>query len=322
MKKTAFLTILILILISFLFLPLYWNSLLAAPNKESTKKIFVINKNQATREIAKNLKDQGFIRSELAFIIYTRLKGKAQNLQAGDFKLSSDLNTAQVVEILTKGRIDQWLTIPEGWRIEEIAQRIAKEFDIPESEFLKVAKEGYMFPDTYLIPNRATAKEIAVIMKKNFDDRFNNDLRQEARKQKLTEEEIIILASVVERESKTKEERPIIAAILWKRFNEGFPLQADATIQYALGYQPEEKTWWKKNLTESDLKIDSPYNSRERLGLPPSPICNPGLDSIKAVIFPQNSPYYYYLHDSSGKVYYAQTLEEHNENIFKYLRKN
>ena len=131
---------------------------------------------------------------------------------------------------------------------------------------------------------------------------------------------MIVLASIVERESKNTDERPIIAGILLKRLEEGIPLAVDATIQYALGYQSNEKTWWKKDLTVQDLEVEGPFNTRRVVGLPPAPIANPGISAIKAVASPKQSSYYYYIHDKDGEAHFAKTIEEHNANVGKYLR--
>jgi UPF0755 protein len=131
---------------------------------------------------------------------------------------------------------------------------------------------------------------------------------------------VITLASIIEREGQTNEDRPVIAGILMNRLEAGWPLQADATLQYALGYQSKDKTWWKKTLYDEDKKINSPYNTYANPGLPPGPISNPGLASIQAAIYPKKTDYWYYLHDPAGGVHYAITLEEHNANIAKFLR--
>jgi len=208
----------------------------------------------------------------------------------------------------------------EGLRDTEMAAILAKEFAISEENFISAAKEGYMFPDTYLVPVDTSAEKIVTILRKNFDKKVDTKVRDQAKKEGLTLNELITLASIVERESKTGSERPIIAGILLKRFKEGIPLGADATVQYALGYQSSEKTWWKKILTDEDLQTDSPYNTRKFAGLPPTPICNPGLAAIKAAADPKFTNYNFYLHDPQGKVHFAETLEEHNANIAKHLR--
>ena len=145
-------------------------------------------------------------------------------------------------------------------------------------------------------------------------------MRADIRSAGMTLERVVILASIVEREGLTDEDRPVIAGILLNRLEIGWPLQADATLQYALGYQAQEKTWWKKVLTDDDKKVKSPYNTYANPGLPPGPISNPGIASIRAVIYPKKTEYMYYLHDPTGAVHYAKTLEEHNANVARYLR--
>jgi UPF0755 protein len=180
--------------------------------------------------------------------------------------------------------------------------------------------EGYLFPDTYLIPEQATAGGIIEILVNNYYRRFDDSLKAKAKKNGLSEKEVLILASLVEKEGRNDADRQKVASIILKRYRKDWPLQIDATIQYALGYQANEKTWWKKVLTADDLSIDSPYNTYKNTGLPPGPICNPGLSSITAVANANvNTPYWYYLSDKNGKMHYSKTLEEHNANIKSYL---
>lgn len=143
-------------------------------------------------------------------------------------------------------------------------------------------------------------------------------MRQDAQAASLTPDNVLILASLVEREARASADRPIIAGILLKRLRDGHPLQVDATVQYAIGYTHSDG-WWRKELTTDDLKFKSPYNTYINAGLPPGAICNPGLSSITAVIHPTPTDYYYYLSDKSGQMHYARTLEEHNANIARYL---
>lgn len=145
-------------------------------------------------------------------------------------------------------------------------------------------------------------------------------MREDAKTIDLSLGQVIILASIVEREGRSAEDRPIIAGILLKRLKADWPLQTDATLQYALGYQAREKSWWKKSLTLEDKNVRSAYNTYLNPGLPPGPISNPGIESIKAVIYPKESEYWYYLHDPAGSVHYATTIEEHNANVAQYLR--
>lgn len=314
----------VLLAIFVLFLALgfiWWGQGTAAVNpSDKTPRIFVVSKGDGVREIASRLKKDGLIKDQIAFFLLIKKLGIDQNLQAGDFRLTPSMDAKTVAQTLTRGMLDVWVTILEGWRDEEIGLKLAQELALPEAEFLKYAEEGYMFPDTYLIPREATGSAIAQILKDNFEQKFSSELEAEAKKKGLTKDEVIVLASIVEKEASGEEDRNVIAGILLKRFKKDWPLQADATIQYALGYQPEERTWWKKNLSSADKKTKSPYNTYLHPGLPPGPICNPGLASINAVIYPRATDYWYYLHDPQGQVHFAKTIEEHEANIAKYLQ--
>jgi len=287
-------------------------------NRET--KIFVINKGETLNEITRKLVNQDLIRNRIVFYLLVKQLGIEKKIQAGDFRLSPSMTAYGIANNLTHGTLDNWITIIEGLRKEEIAQIISSNFDIPETDFLKHAQEGYLFPDTYLIPREATSGSIIEILTNNYHRRFSNDLIAEAKKAGLSEKEVLILASLVEKEGKYYSDKQKVAGILLKRLKNDWPLQLDATIQYALGYQPGVKTWWKKDLTKEDLEIDSPYNTYKNIGLPPGPICNPGLESIKAVIYAdKNTPFWYYISDKKGVLHFAETLEEHNLNINKYL---
>lgn len=287
---------------------------------DTTPVIFVVRRGEGARTIATNLASQNLIRSPTAFFLSVKLLNIEQNLQAGDFRLNRSMDTSEIAQTLTHGFVDVWVTILEGWRVEEVANRLSKDLDIPEGEFLKVAREGYMFPDTYLMPKDATAAAVAKIFSDTFNQKVTQEMREDARKLNLTLDEIVTLASIVEREGRSDEDRPVIAGILLKRLTAEWPLQADATLQYALGYQPSEKTWWKKSLTLEDKKIRSPYNTYLSLGLPLGPIASPGLAAIRSVIYQVETDYWFYLHDPEGGVHYAETIEEHNANIAAYLQ--
>lgn len=297
-----------------------WTNQALSPVSESTKeKVFVIKKDENPSYFSQRLQDENLIRNALVFRVYLKLSGLDREIQAGSFKLSPNKTVEEITKLLTTGRIDKWVTIVEGLRKEEIAQILVDEYGIEKNEFLKRAIEGELFPDTYLIPVETSIQKLLALFKSNFNSKFDQKLQDDAKSNGLSKKEVVILASIVERESRNEEERPIIAGILLKRWREGISLGADATVQYALGYSSEENTWWRKTLTEEDLQIDSPYNTRKNTGLPPSPICNPSLSSIRAVINPKETLFYYYLHDSDGKVHYAETFQEHQQNIVKFL---
>lgn len=286
---------------------------------DKTPIIFVVNPGEPVRSIGDRLQKEGLIRNNLVFLLTVKRLGIEQKIQAGDFRLSKDKTPEQIANELTTGTLDVWIQIIEGLRAEEIAEILKEKIPTYENTWLVQLKknEGHLFPDTYLIPKDADINLIIGVLTNNFDNKIES-LKQ-VDNNGLSLAESIILASIVEREALFDEDRGIIAGILLNRLRIGMALQADATVQYALGYQPEEKDWWKKALTKDDLGINSPFNTYRHAGLPPKPISNPGLASFKAVFNPTDTDYLYYLHDSTGRTYYGRTIEEHNNNIKRYL---
>lgn len=212
------------------------------------------------------------------------------------------------------------ITLLEGWRVEEMAEKLNTELGIPKKDFLAVAKEGYMFPDTYFFEEDSSASAVAKKLRATFDLKYDADLQAKIKKLGLTPAEGVILASIVEREARSYEARKMVASILLKRLRINMGLNVDASIQYILGYQSSEKSWWKRHLSKADLQISSPYNTYIHAGLTPTPICNPSLSSLEAVANADlNTPYLYYYHDSEGISHYSKTLEEHNQNVANYL---
>lgn len=300
---------------------LWWIDGTAPVNAQNqTPERFVIRKGEPVKSIASRLSEQNLIRSPTAFFVLVKIHKIDGKIQAGEFRLNQSMDARMVADQLQHGMIDAWITTLEGWRIDEIANKLAKELDVPEKEFLSSATEGYMFPDTYLIPRTASASAIADLFLRTFNTKVTQKMHDDVESAGLTLHEAVTLASIIEREGKTDSDRPVIAGILLNRLRNNWPLQADATVQYVLGYQPQEKTWWKKYLTKEDLAVNSPYNTYIQTGLPPGPISNPGLSSIMAAVYPEDTDYWYYLHDPSGAVHFARTLDEHNENIRLYLR--
>jgi len=321
MKKVHILLFL-LILITTSFYLFYKEGSLPVNKNSQISKIFVIKQGEPLNTIVNNLVNEGLIRNKIVFYLIVKQLGIERKIQAGDFRLSPKMSAIELAKNLTHGTLDVWVTLIEGTRKEEMAQIISKNLDIPEIEFIKLADEGYLFPDTYLVPRTATAETVLSIIKNNFKNKFSEELQTQAKNKKLTEKQVLILASLVEREARQQVSREKVASIILKRYLVDWPLQIDATVQYALGYQSVEKSWWKKKLTEEDLKIDSLYNTYKNKGLPPEPISNPSLSSIKAVInADENTPYWYYItDDKNGVMRYAVTLEEHQVNVNKYLQ--
>lgn len=287
----------------------------------STPKRFTVNDGENASQIGRDLEKQGFIKSAIAFRIYTQVTQSAKKIRTGSYELPTNLWVPQMVEKLLSGPTEVWVTIPEGFRREEIATKVVDSLALngdPRNKFIEdfltitKGKEGYLFPDTYLVPKDATPQLFAKMIEDNFTKRVNFSYSNND----------IILASILERETKTAEERPVVAGILLKRINAGWPLQADATIQFVTSSCQVLETdcnWWK-SVTPSDLKVDSPFNTYLNIGLPPSPISNPGLTSIKAAVNPTSSSYWYYIHDKDGQIHYAETIEEQDANIAKYLQ--
>lgn len=331
--KKRFLLTLSLAIVSIFFLSLWWFRSTQAVNPQDKKtKIFVVGRGENVRQVARRLEEEGLIRSRLAFFLLVKGKGAEKNLQAGTFRLSPSMGPEEIIKNLSHGILDIWLTTIEGWRNEEIASLLEEKLGFPGENFLEVAKTGYMFPDTYAIPKEASAQAVAQIMLVNFNQKFDSKLKTAIENKGLSEEEAIILASVIEREALYDEDRAVVAGILLNRLRQGMSLQTDATVQYAVAsakckVQPFDSAWgksakcdwWPKKLSREDLKIESPYNTYINVGLPPAPISNPGLASIEAVAYPTKTDYLYYLSDKEGKMHYAKTLEEHNQNIRKYL---
>jgi len=324
-KRKLLLVIVFSLPLLFLIGRSYYDYALNLPNSSiETPVSFTIEAGQSVEEIARNLGREGLIRSAALFQLYTVLSGLSSKLQAGEYQIPQNLNLKEVAELLQHGTFEEKITFLEGWRREEMAEYINQKFKAKSQklnavEFLKETEglEGYLFPDTYFVSRETTAEELVKMMRENFENRIK---RNELELKGISFDEAVIIASIVEREVKYAEDRPIVAGILIKRYLNGWPLQADATIQYALGYQPDQKTWWKKDLTEEDLKIDSPYNTYKNPGLPPTPICNPGLDSLQAVFKPRETDYWYYVSDSEGRMHFSVTNDEHNEKARKYVR--
>ena len=298
---------------------LWWkNGTLPVNSKDSSQKIFVVRKGQGVREISYNLKQQGLIKDPIVFFIVTKKMGYDKKIEAGDFRLSPSMSTWDIANNLTHGTLDIWVTIPEGKRAEEVTEILKENVPTFQDSWTQdlATDEGYLFPDTYLIPKDATINLISTMMKDNFQQKF--DSVKNTRTTNLTDQETIILASLVEREAKADTDRPMVASVIYNRIGIGMKLDIDATLQYALGYQADEKRWWKKELTAQDKTINSPYNTYTNPGLPPGPISNPGLASIKAALNPAKTDYLFYISDANGVNHYAKTMAEHNANIKKY----
>ena len=315
MKKTSFLFIFATFI--FIGLSIWWNSGISPVNKrDTTQKIFVVQKGDGIRAVANNLKKENLIRDPILFFVLVKKLGLEGKIQAGDFRLSPSQSTEEIAKNLTHGTLDIWITIPEGVRGGEIADILKKGNPgfLDSWKITLVQNEGYLFPDTYLLPRDAGINIITSIVKNNFENKISQILIPK----EFTQKDIVTIASLIEREAKFKDDRPLVSSVIHNRLKLGMPLQIDATVQYVLGYQPLEQRWWKKNLTTEDLKINSPFNTYIHPGLPPTPISNPGISALQAAANPSSTEYLYYISDKNGRNHYAKTLDEHSDNIRKY----
>ena len=303
---------------------LWWNSATSAPSGNTEEVLFTITKGASAEKIGNNLAEAGLIRNTFALKLYLQSNGLASQIPPGQFRIPKNLSLSRRVELLMAGPTILWVTIPEGYRREQIPGVFAKAFELTptaaqafEEEFLVASGglEGYLYPDTYLFPPDATPQQAVSTLRNTFTKKFA-PTQAELAEVGLTVDEAVALASIIERETRNPEERPVVAGIYFNRLKADWPLQADATLQYVLG---DENEWWP-NPTAADKEVNSFYNTYKYPGLPPFPIANPGLTSLEAVAKPQNTEYWYYLHDPDGAIHFAETLEEHNANISKYLK--
>lgn len=318
MKFKYLLTLLLLVVVTLLVSGFYLRQVFMPVSADSSQKDFMINKGASVSQIGNNLEKAGLVRSGVAFKFYVQITNSQNKIQAGEFQLSPNLTMQELLEKLKKGPSELWVTIPEGTRREEIAIKFATALNkdqkfVDDFMDLTEGKEGYLFPDTYLFPKSATATQIVNKLETTFDAKVKNATKEQ-----------IIMASLLERETFADSEKPIVAGVLFKRLENGWPLQVDATLQYAkdsLKFKAVSSTnkYWEP-IYANDKEIDSSFNTYKNLGLPPAPISNPGISTIEAAMNPEESDYWYYIHDNSGKIHFARDLSEHNANIDKYLR--
>ena len=286
------------------------------PGNFPTGTIVVVPQGSGLKGVANELNKVGAIGSSFKFRILAYILGGERRLQAGEYALSKPQGALWLAWRIREGQHDiksEKITIPEGFTIKKISALFNEEFPFFDNRaFEREAPEGYLFPDTYFMPVTATASSTIRIMRDNFVRKIF-DLMPEVEKSGKTLEEIVTMASIIESETNTDEARPIVSGILWKRIAAGLPLQVDAALTYVTGRSSAE-------LTQEDLILTSPYNTYTNLGLPPSPISNPGLESLKAALHPTTTPYLYFLTGDDGKMYYARTFEEHVANKQKYIR--
>jgi len=316
MKKLVVLIFLLLII--FIVGSLWWIHGTSPVNASDTRqKTFVVQPGEPLRTIANHLQANGLINDPIVFFLITKTNGLDNKIEAGDFRLSPNMSASEIAQTMTKGTLDVWVTVPEGFRATEIAQVLKQK--LPQyTEAWQTdlqANEGYLFPDTYSVQKSATIEQIIQQMRQNFTQRYASITPNT--RQSYTQNQIVTVASLVEREAKFPEDRPLVASVIYNRLQAGMPLDIDASVQYAIGTSAK---WWPTLTTSGSETIPaSPYNTYTNVGLPPTPICNPGLAAITAAINPAQTNYVYYISDSSGHNHYEETLAGHNADIKKYL---
>ncbi|MGQ9682740.1 MAG: endolytic transglycosylase MltG [Anaerolineae bacterium] len=323
-----------------LYLSLHQAELSQAADPGNTQTMaFSIAPGETAGTIASRLQSMGLINDANVFEALVRYRGVDSALQVGDYELAPSMTLEEIVMALQHGQAAGIVvTIPEGWRLEQVAARLAQAGLGTEDEYLSLMRrndypysflknwpaeapatlEGYLFPDTYEFPADAKPAAVVDIMLRNFDRRVPLDLRKALTDQGLSLHEAIVLASIVEREAVKPEERPLIAAVFLGRLDRGMMLQADPTVSYAKSFDLELGRWWPPMAMEDTENIDSPYNTFQYRGLPPGPICSPGLGAIQGVAKPERTDYLYFVSRGDGTHAFSVTYEEHLQNVAKF----
>jgi UPF0755 protein len=302
--------ILIVLVIFLIFLEL------VEPVSKGSEKLIVIEKGWGSGDIAQRLKDEDLIKSKWLFVFYAWVRGFNKHLQAGDYLLNPEMTLFKIAKIIARGEINpNWvkITIPEGWTNKQIEERLIEYGIIKSGDKLSKDQEGFLFPDTYYFYEDSSAEEIVRKMESNFNRKVTEDLRRDIERQKKTLYDVLIMASLLEKEVKSDEDKTIVSGIFWNRLKNKYPLESCATTAYILGVD-------KWRYSYEDTRIKSPYNTYLNIGLPPTPINNPGLSTIKAAIYPKETDYNFFLTDpETGKTIFSKTFEEHNANKRKYF---
>nr|QGT50566.1 aminodeoxychorismate lyase [uncultured Elusimicrobia bacterium] len=282
--------------------------------------VVTIKQGQSGAAVARMLKEKGVIRSEFAFKALLKLTSSARDLKAGRFDLRKNTSSFEVINCIKSGKCTHYekVTFLEGWRSEEIAEMLGEKGITDPHAFLDIVRqqnlEGKLFPSTYLFAENTPARKVADEMVGQYKKKIGPLFKKY--KTDLTEQQILTVASIVEREAVVHDERPKIAAVYLNRFRIGKRLEADPTVQYALGFNLKENRYWKKGLTYKDLKIKSPYNTYRNAGLPPGPICNPSYESVLGVLNPQpDFDALYFVAESGGRHVFSKTFDEHRRHI-------
>lgn len=299
---------------------------------------FEIRPGETAAQIGDRLQKEGLIRDATLFRLLLRVQGADTKLETGSYELRRTMTPRQIALALQRGRPSSiTVTIPEGWRAEEIAALLASQGLVDQNEFMtlvqsgdgfsypflpprsgsgKINLEGYLFPDTYTFDaSSSDARRVLTRLLDNFNTKIGPDVREAAVSSKLGSlQAALTLASIVEREARLAEERPLIAGVYANRLRQGMKLDADPTVQYAMGFDKNRATWWRP-LTVEDYRFASAYNTYQNVGLPPAPICNPGMASIQAAVAPTTTDFLFFVARKDGSHIFARTFEDHVRNV-------
>jgi UPF0755 protein len=306
---TAFGIIFFVAVISFFLLP---------PTRFIPGSRVIVKEGMSLGVVSLLLHDENLISSRVLFEFCAITLGGDKKIMAGEYLFKEPIGGCALAVRIVGGVLGVptvRVTIPEGLSNKEVAAVLAKVLlRIDTTSFLESArdKEGYLFPDTYFFPDNATGTDVLARMQLNFEKKIK-PLQADITKSGRSQKDVVTMASILEKEVATDDDRAIVSGILWKRIDQSMPLQVDATFMYLLGKKSSE-------LTQADLQTKSLYNTYRNRGLPPGPIGNPGLSALRAALYPKSSPYFYYLADANGITHYAETFDEHKANKTKYLR--
>jgi UPF0755 protein len=329
-RSKLFLLSLGLLLLFFIF-GLYW-FLFVPPSKTASTKVIFIKKGTHLKKVSEILKQDGIIKNRHFFVLLTTILGKKTKVKAGEYEFHTPMLPLEVLDALVKGQVKPHLvTIPEGYTLSQIAQLLEDLNLVEKKGFLQKASspafintlglsqlagptlEGYLFPDTYHLFREMDPEEVIQMMVHQFKKVFGPDLANRASELGISEREVVILASIIEKETPLSEEKPLISAVFQNRLKKKIPLQSDPTVIYGIKN-------FNGNLTKEHLMRPTPYNTYLIAGLPPTPICNPGKDSLLAAVRPAPVPYLYFVSKNDGSHFFSSDIEEHNRAVWKYQK--
>jgi UPF0755 protein len=313
---------------------LWYDGLLTRPlDVNGAEQPFTVNAGESVDSVANRLEEVGLIRDAGALRSYLIYSGLDTTIQSGEYKLSTKLSAIEIARELQDATPEEvTFVILPGWRMEEVAASLPTSgLLITPDEFLNAARqpysdydflagaattEGFLYPDAYIVPRGVTVDLFVNGLLRNFGLHLTRELTNEFERRGLTIYQAVTLASLVEREAVHDEEKPMIASVYLNRYAINMKLDADPTVQYALGYSLVQQSWWTSPLTLIDLQVNSPYNTYLNVGLPPTPIANPSMEALRAVAFPAESKYLYFRAkcDDSGFHDFSETFDEHLEN--------